>query len=120
MPMPPDALRPLECTTNGGLHRYVDGVCVWCNAEGPEHHDLAAARAEIERLKADVTTYVDMATAHAAEIERLRAALAGCVEALEAIADQLERVGDTREHKDGRFIDDARAALEAARKELKP
>lgn len=32
-------------------------------------------------------------------------------DALQAITDQLERVGDTRMHKDGQFIADARAAL---------
>jgi len=32
-------------------------------------------------------------------------------EALQAITDQLERIGDTRPHKDGRYIEDARAAL---------
>ena len=32
-------------------------------------------------------------------------------EALWSITDQLERVGDTRMHKDGQFIADARAAL---------
>ena len=32
-------------------------------------------------------------------------------DALRAITDQLERVGDTRIHKDGQFIADARAAL---------
>lgn len=39
------------------------------------------------------------------------------VRALIAITDQLERVGDTREHKDGQFITDARAALANAGKE---
>jgi hypothetical protein len=34
--------------------------------------------------------------------------------ALSAITDQLERIGDTRPHKDGAFIEDARAALTRA------
>ena len=35
------------------------------------------------------------------------------LEALIAITNQLERVGDTRPHKDGQFIDAARAAIAA-------
>src|SRR5262245_29756612 len=34
--------------------------------------------------------------------------------ALKAITDQLERIGDLRPHKDGQFIEDARAALARA------
>lgn len=34
--------------------------------------------------------------------------------ALQAITDQLERIGDTRPHKDGQFIEDARAAIAKA------
>lgn len=46
-----------------------------------------------------------------ADLEAMRMA----VEAITAIADQMERVGDTRPHKDGQYIDDARAALAALR-----
>lgn len=45
---------------------------------------------------------------------RLIAAAPELYAALEAITDQLERIGDTRPHKDGQFIDDARAALKKA------
>jgi hypothetical protein len=49
-------------------------------------------------------------------IAALRVVLAApdLLEALIAITDQLERIGDTRPHKDGRFIDDARAAIAKA------
>jgi hypothetical protein len=39
------------------------------------------------------------------------------VEALEAITDQLERIGDTRRHKDGQYIEQARAALSRAKEQ---
>lgn len=45
---------------------------------------------------------------------RLIAAAPDLLEALIAISDQLERIGDTRPHKDGQFIDDARAAIAKA------
>lgn len=44
----------------------------------------------------------------------LIAAAPELLDALIAIADQLERVGDTRQHKDGQFIDDAREAIAKA------
>lgn len=44
----------------------------------------------------------------------LIAAAPELLEALIAITNQLERVGDTRPHKDGQFIDDARAAIAKA------
>ncbi|CAJ0719443.1 hypothetical protein LMG6871_02869 [Ralstonia edaphis] len=37
------------------------------------------------------------------------------VEALEAITDHLERIGDTRPHKDGRYIEDARKVIAKAK-----
>lgn len=45
---------------------------------------------------------------------RLIAAAPELLEALIAITNQLERIGDTREHKDGAFIRDARAAIAKA------
>ncbi len=45
---------------------------------------------------------------------RLIAAAPDLLEALIAITNQLERIGDTREHKDGAFIRDARAAIAKA------
>jgi hypothetical protein len=45
---------------------------------------------------------------------RLIAAAPDLLAALIAIADQLERVGDTRRHKDGQYIDEARAAIAKA------
>ena len=42
---------------------------------------------------------------------RTRRVLREARSALQAIADQLERVGDTRPHKDGEFINDARIAI---------
>lgn len=44
----------------------------------------------------------------------LIAAAPDLLEALIAITNQLERIGDTREHKDGAFIRDARAAIAKA------
>ena len=55
-----------------------------------------------------------------AESDSLRAVNAELVEALVVITNQLERVGDTRPHKDGQFIDDARAAIASARKQGDP
>ena len=45
---------------------------------------------------------------------RLIAAAPELLEALIAITNQLERVGDDRPHKDGQFIEDARAAIAKA------
>lgn len=44
----------------------------------------------------------------------LIAAAPELLDALIAITNQLERIGDTREHKDGAFIRDARAAIAKA------
>lgn len=44
----------------------------------------------------------------------LIAAAPELLDALIAITNQLERIGDTREHKDGAFIRDARAAINKA------
>jgi hypothetical protein len=54
----------------------------------------------------------------AAERARLFAAAPELLEALQAITDQLERIGDTRPHKDGQFIEAAREAISKARGEL--
>ena len=48
---------------------------------------------------------------------QLMAAAPELYDALEQIADQLERIGDTRPHKDGQFIEAAREALALARGE---
>jgi len=45
---------------------------------------------------------------------RLVSAAPDLLGALIAITDQLERVGDTRPHKDGEFIEQARAAIAKA------
>lgn len=45
---------------------------------------------------------------------RLMAAAPDLLEALQAITDQLECIGDTRPHKDGQFIEAARAAISKA------
>lgn len=37
------------------------------------------------------------------------------LEALQAITNQLERIGDTRPHKDGKFIDMARDVIDRAK-----
>lgn len=45
------------------------------------------------------------------DLDSLRALNAELQEMLTSITDQLERIGDTRMHKDGQFIADARALL---------
>lgn len=45
---------------------------------------------------------------------RLIAAAPDLLEALLSITDQLERIGDTRPHKDGQYIEAARAAIAKA------
>jgi hypothetical protein len=50
-------------------------------------------------------------SAYASRLERHNADL---IEALQMIADVLERVGDTRPHKDGQYIDAAREAIAKA------
>lgn len=58
--------------------------------------------------------YWDDAEPPSAADLRLIAAAPELLQALIAITDQLERVGDTRQHKDGQYIDDARAAIAKA------
>lgn len=65
---------------------------------------------EAERVARSLSA--DSAELHYREFARqLERDLAEAVAALREITDQLERVGDTREHKDGQFIDAARAVV---------
>lgn len=61
-------------------------------------------------------TAADRAASKQDAIDRARlfAAAPDLLEALQAITDQLERVGDTRQHKDGQFIEAARTAIAKA------
>lgn len=77
----------------------------------PDDFDPSARQSETIKAQIAAIQYLD---AEAIANARLISAAPDLLAALIAITNQLERVGDTRLHKDGQIIEDARAAIAKA------
>ena len=96
------------------LHTPGPWLTQWGAAQGGDGHHIIDTKDMGELSRIAVVLFHDDAEGETASNARLIAAAPELLEALIAITNQLERVGDDRPHKDGQFIEDARAAIAKA------